>query len=121
MEHTERIAERLRTLARELLQLADGLAEPEHQPVFPASAKKRIEDGLCLICDSRWVKRGLCDKHYQRIDRRIKKDPTIEASLVELGKIAPKAGRLPVDSLQEALQALAKDEITKDRAGKRGK
>lgn len=122
MEHAERIAERLRKVAKDLERIAQDIAQPPGELSLPPDKQARVDSGLCLLCDRKPTRRGLCAKHYQVVIRRVKDDPAEESKAVGEGLIGPPAHAKPkLSAIEDIYQALAKDEITKDRAGKRGK
>jgi hypothetical protein len=60
-----------------------------------AQVEQRVKSGLCLVCESQAVRRGLCMNHYQMFLRRMRdrdgksEQLNFEASCIYDGKILP--------------------------------
>ena len=110
MEHSDQLAGTIKRICEELSALAETLAPETHEPVnFPQWAAERIAEKKCLNCNKKWVRRGLCDAHWQVINRQLKLNPALEKGLIELGKMAPLKPKKPKGqalSLAELVEVL---------------
>ena len=48
---------------------------------------ERVKTGLCLHCDNRATRRGLCSMHYQQFRREMLAQPTRERAAWVLSKV----------------------------------
>lgn len=54
--------------------------------------RERVKQGLCLLCESPLARRGLCTRHYQVFQRKLRSIPrstraTFEIRMIREGKI----------------------------------
>tara|TARA_Y100000310_G_scaffold335873_1_gene418980 strand:- start:1450 stop:1710 length:261 start_codon:yes stop_codon:yes gene_type:complete len=62
-----------------------GIVTPKRTVL--AQVTKRVQDCLCLVCDSESERRGLCFRHYQMYRRRLDEKPKGERADFEVTQI----------------------------------
>jgi hypothetical protein len=95
------VSRTLRTLAQELLAIAERLA-PQVDVAIPKKAAEKAAKKECLQCDKPALsgRRGLCQKHYSKTMRHLRAGDIGEATVIAEGMILPESqgGRKPSGS-----------------------
>lgn len=117
MQPTEDISERLAMISAELAHIANLLANPQLQPVFPDAARMQFASGVCLHpgCKvkraDKQFRRGNCPTHYAKLMKVIAMRGAIaDFGFVEKGLLAPEGYNPNPTEFDDAVQALDEQE-----------